>query len=373
LEQRLDMTIFRRLFIAVITLALITGAYWAYKQLRPNKIVVAVDAPLVNKRVFDPSDMDAARLYFEETPNSRMKLQEMFYDFNPADSATGFQAAIDEGVRFFVTTQPSSTLVASSHLFAESGPLLINTSATSPTMTAKDDLMIRIIADAQQEQQAIANYINGLPGQRLLVLQDSSNAAYTDPAFRFFVKQLGTRSRWHVTQEKFSFEHFRPSDFNELLTQPFDALYVLGGDFQPNIGNLLQLFYQHHRSAPIVLTPWARSNAIFEMAGPAIDNIVLISHFPAKAQDPAINDYLNRFRQRFGYQPLAMALLVRQALEILEQAMAAGNENPDRVKSYLLSRERLQTSLGEIKLDDMGDMQQIFYPIGNLGLELQVQ
>ena len=172
--------------IALLAAAICLIAIWAAATLWPNKVTVAVDAPLMSKLIFDPSDMDAARFYFEENPDSRMQLKEIFYDFDPQHSGPRFEAAFEEGVEFFVTTQPSSTLTASSHLFATPGPLIINTSATSPSMSGQDDYMLRIIADARQEQKAIAEYVGTLPGQRLLVLQDSANAAYTDPAFKFF-------------------------------------------------------------------------------------------------------------------------------------------------------------------------------------------
>ena len=186
----------RRKFLVIALATLIAVvALWAGTMLWPKKITVVVDAPLMSKLIFDPSDMDAARFYFEENPDSHLQLQEVYYDFNPENSAPRFESLIDEGHQFFVTTQPSSTLVQSAYLFTRSGPLIINTSATSPTMTSKDDNMLRIIADAEKEQQAIADYINTLPGSRLLVLQDSANAAYTDPGFKHFVRHLGTEQR----------------------------------------------------------------------------------------------------------------------------------------------------------------------------------
>lgn len=365
------MQVRNRLSIAVMTLALAAAGYFALSTSSQKKIVVAVDAPLMSMRVFDPSDMDAARLYFEENPDSRMQLREMFYDYDPQNSAPRFQAAMDDGVELFVTTQPSSTLTASADLFNRSNALIINASATSPTMTGKDDFMIRIIADARLEQEAIADYVNTLDGRRLLVLQDTANAAYTAPGFEFFIKRLGQKAQWDVTLEQFPFQNFRPDSFTQLMAAPFDALYLLAGDFQANMGNLAQLFYHYHPQAPIILTPWARSNAILESAGPAIHNIVLISSHPAKAQDPAIAAYLNRFKQRYGYQPMAMALTVRQALELLEQALAAGHTEPQAIKQYLISQGTLKTSLGEIELDQFGDRTQPLYPINRLDLELK--
>jgi branched-chain amino acid transport system substrate-binding protein len=359
--------------LTVVAIAFAAVAIYAgYRVLEPKKITVAVDAPIMNKRVFDPSDMDAARLYFEENPDSRMQLREVFYDFEPSKSPGRFEAAMADGVEFFVTTQPSSTMVASSHLFQNPRALLINTSATSPTMSGKDDFILRIIADGQREQQAIADYINTLEGSRVLVLQDRANAPYTDPAFEYFAQALAQSGRWEIRHERFTFEDFKPSKYQSLMAEPADVLYLLGGDFQSSMGNMVQLFHQYHPDAPIVLTPWARGNAIYETAGPALPNMVLLGHHRAKFEDPAIKDYLRRFNDRFGYQPMAMAFMVRQALELLEQAIAAGHTAPDAAKQYLLSQPELTTSLGVIEFDASGDSQQALHPITDLSEELKI-
>lgn len=358
------------LFLASFMLTVAVLSYFGWRWIATDKIVVAIDAPIVSKTIFDPSDMDAMRLYFEENPNSLMQPHEIYYDFNPANSPARFTEAMKAGVEFFVTTQPSSTLIASYELFNRGNALLINTSATSPQMTGKDDFMLRTINDGQQEQIAMADFIQKLPGKRLLVIQDAGNAAYTDPAYRYFAQHLQRLGKWELTHVKFVLEKFKPESFQKLMEQPFDALYILGGDFQASIGNIAQLFHQHHPEAPIILTPWARSTAIFETSGKAVDKIIVLSHHPERAQDASIDNYLQRFETRFGYKPMAMALQVRQGLELLEQAFAAGHTSPTSVKAYLLSQPEIMTSIGPISFDATGDTKQRLHPIHDLRKEL---
>ena len=51
--------------LLLLAAGLVGTVYWAITSVTPKKITVAVDAPIMNKRIFDPSDMDAARLYFD--------------------------------------------------------------------------------------------------------------------------------------------------------------------------------------------------------------------------------------------------------------------------------------------------------------------
>lgn len=356
--------------IAALISIVTVGYYFIFHDRLTQKIIVAIDAPMLNKRIFDPSDMDAARLYFEETPNSRLRLRESYYDFSPEDSIRGFAQGINDRVQFFITTQPSSMLIHSAYLFKNSKALVINTSATSPRLSAKDDYMLRIIPDGEVEQREIAKFIDQIPGSRLLVLQDADNAAYTDPAYAFFKDEIEQHGRWHITHHRFVFNKFDPASLRPVVEKPYDALYLLAGEFQQSTGNIAQLFHHHHPQAPIILTPWARSDAIFEAAGPAIEQMVLLGHHRGQADDPAVADYLQRFRQRFGYQPMAMALHVRQALELLEQAVAAGHDTPETARAFLLSKPSIETSLGSITFDQFGDVATPLFAIQDLSKEL---
>lgn len=209
-----------------------------------------------------------------------------------------------------------------------------------------------------------------LPGERLLVLQDTSNLAWTDPAFAVFSGALGAAGRWTIVQHKLRVAEFQPAELSELLAAPFDALYILAGTFMPPIGSLAQLFHRYHPQAPILLTPWARSPAVLEQAGDAIDRVILIGHYGSRQDDPAVNDYLRRFYTRFGYTPQGMTLGTRQALELLDQAFAQGYDTPEAVKRYLLSTPVHQTSLGPIAFDRYGDVTAGFHTLTDLRREL---
>ncbi len=164
---------------------------------------------------------------------------------------------------------------------------------------------------------------------------------------------------------------FNPGEFDSLMSEEFDAIYILAGSFQSAIGNIAQLFHYYHPESPIILTPWARSPAILEIAGSAISKIILPSQYPSRFDDPALDSYFTRFKERFGYEPHSMTIGIRQALELLDQAFSKGYKTPEKVKSYLLSSPVHQTSLGQISFDKYGDVSQKFYFIRDLQKELQ--
>jgi len=346
----------RGLILAVLAGASL-GGLLLWQRLRPVAVAVGVDRPLVYGAAIDPTDLNTAQLYLEESGRSPIRLETMFNSADPRQGPADVQALLDRGVRFFITTQTSSHAVPSLGLFADGRALAINVSATSTELSNRDDYFLRIIPDLVQEQRAIASRINQLEGKRLLVMRDSRNFRYTEPALKHFLQALQAERPWEITVRSFRADAFDPRQERAVVSQPFDVLYILGGDFLPTIGNLAQQFHQFNPSASIVLTPWAHSPALLQNAGDARERILIASPYPDRRDDPAVQQYLSRHEQRFGYEPYAMGIGTRQAIELLDRAFRRGHRTPAAVKHYLLSQQPHPTSVGVVRFTPSGDVQ----------------
>lgn len=357
---------------AVLVICLLSGGaiLWIHEQ-KTRAIPVGFICWAGSGAVVGSSEISAATLFLEEHPDTRIQPVLVDDQWNPEKTPVVISEAMNRGIRFFISSHPSKCAVASVHLFADSSALLINTAATSPALSGKDDYHLRIIADAGQEQRAIARFVSTLPGSRLLVLQDDGNLPYTDPAFAFFSEELNRQGTWQMVHRKLRVSAFDPKEFDALMAEQFDALYILAGSFQAAIANIAQLFHHHHPIAPIVLTPWTRSPALLEMTGSAISRIILPSQYPSRFADAAFDSYFRRFKKRFDYEPHAMTIGVWQAMELLNQAFTAGHLTPESVRKYLLSGQVHHTSLGPILFDQYGDVVQKFYFLRDLKKELQ--
>ena len=364
-------------------------------------IIVGVDAPLTDYRLFDPTEMDALRLFNTEKPRSRIAAIPGYYDFNVDSGRAAIEDMITAGARFIVTTQPSSTMVGSIDRFTDGDVLLINTSSTTLLMSNKDDYILRIMPDLAIEQNFIASVIRDMPGRRLLVVQDAGNAAYTDPAYEIFRLALNApspdqaastvqtpspdqaasteqtpspdqaQSSWEITHVRTVYHDFDPTKYRDIIDQGYDALYLLGGDFQTATGTIMHYFHSRNPDARIILTPWSRSAEILKLSGGALAQTTLVSHFPPRHDAPMIDDYLARFEREFDYTPQFMAIKIRQALELLDTAFRQGHTTPTAVKNFLLQDMPHQTSLGPIHFNRYGDVQHGFYLLRDLERELR--
>lgn len=334
------------------------GLWWRW---RPLPVAVGVDLPLVEGAAVDPTDRHVADLFLEDHRGSRIRLQNLLNHPDPASGPKSIATLKRRGVRLFITTQASSHAVPSLGQFNSGDALAINVSATSNALSGRNDFFLRVVPDLVQEQQAIARALARFKGRRLLVLYDTGNLAYTKPALTEFRTALSRLGPWQVQARPLLVSRFDPKRDQALMQGDFDALYILAGSFQPGIGNISQLFHQVHPQAPILLTPWARSPAITENAGPASARMWLISPYPARRHDAPVNHYFQRFERRFGFTPYAMGIGTHQAMELLDRALASGAQTPADVKRYLLSKAEHPTRFGPIRFDANGDVQARFH------------
>ena len=334
---------------------------WQWQRHAPVTLAVGVDLPLMPGVAMDPTDRHSADLYVEAHPQSRMRLVNHFNGAEPATAPSSITALKQKGVRFFLTTQASSHAVPSLGQFATGDALAINVSATSNALSGRNDFFLRVVPDLVQEQKAIARALQRFPGRRVLVLHDTGNRAYTEPALKHFREELARLGSWQVQARPLLVSTFDPRRDRSLMEGEFDALFILAGSFQPTIGIVSQLFHVLHPQAPILLTPWARSTAVTQNSGPAAAYTWVVSPYPARSQDPRVDDYFRRFEERFGYTPYAMGIGTHQALELLDRALASGAQSPAQVKRFLLGQPQHATSFGPIGFDATGDVQARFH------------
>jgi branched-chain amino acid transport system substrate-binding protein len=204
-------------------------------------VAIGIDLPLTPGAAIDPSDKNAADFYKEQHPSSPIEIYDSYNSPDPNQALNELQQAADKGVRFFINTQASSHAVQCLEFFASDQALSINVSATSTRLSNRDDYFLRIVPDLKEEQEFIANEVAKLKGRRLLVLQDTGNLAYTQPALEVFRQRL-KGSKWQLHVQQILYTDYHPKQLQALMQQPWYGLYVLGGSYQPSIGNMAQQF-----------------------------------------------------------------------------------------------------------------------------------
>ncbi|MDD3145862.1 MAG: ABC transporter substrate-binding protein [Candidatus Riflebacteria bacterium] len=337
-------------------------------------INVAIVTKLESGTVVGSSEINTALFFLENHPDCLINIVKLNDNWDATTSREVVSRSINNGIQFFILSTPSSAAVASLDLFTgrnDSQALNINTSATTNAMSGLDDNSFRIVPDVSIEQQNIASYIQTLPGQNILVIQDSGNQSYTDPAFETFSQEMQKFPDKVIKTVKTKVADFDLTVLEPAFSEKYDILYILAGSYQQVIGNIAQFSLQHKPNAPIIVTPWARTPSVLQTAGPAAEKIILPSQFPSRFEDEKIRNFLERFKKRFNYEPYSMSLGVYQALEILRKAFQSGHKTPETVKKFLEETKTFETSLGKVDFDKFGDQVAPLYFITSFRREFE--
>ena len=358
-----------RFLVPAVILAIAAVTVVAILLRGQERIPIAVSTRLSSGSIVGSSEVNAAYLALERLPKMPARIVPVNDNWQPEMIHELIGATLDSGVRFIITSHPSNCAVAISDLFTDGRALQINTASTTTALSGCDDFVFRLIPELCHEQRSIAGRIREMGAKRLLLVQATENLAYTEPAFTAFAKELGAEVEVvRLTYHEASLDAQR---LKEEMPENFDTCYILAGSYRQSIGIIAQLVHMRNPAARIMLTPWTRSSAIVEAAGPAVGSLIVPSIYPSRHADPRVEGYLRAFRKRFGYEPISMSMSVTQAMELLAQAFAAGHTTPQAVRDFFLGAGDLSTSFGPLSFDANGDVRAQYHFIEDIRREYE--
>ena len=360
----------KSILLLAVSLVLMAGTaavmLWS-RRTYPVTLVTKFDSG----SVVGSSEINAAHLFLEEHPETRLTLESVNDDWNPARSAAVYKELLAAKTALVITSHPSNSAVATLKYLDDLSMLTLCTASTSILLSDRDDALLRIIPDARLEQESIARWCTSYGEEgTMLVIQDIGNRPYTDPAYAVFRSIIEEDGKWNLVHRPMVISDVPFSEAAAVMAeQAYDMLYILAGSYQFAIGNLAHLFHTRHPEGAILLTPWTRSPALVETAGPALDKIILPSHFPSRFKSPEVASFLDEFEERFNYSPTSMSLGVYQAMEILHQMIEAGHDTPESIRQAVIEKGVFTTRFGELWFNRFGDVVSPYYFITDLSRE----
>lgn len=355
------------LLVALAVFSMLMLVYFSRKE----PVIVALSTSLKSGNIVGSSEINTFNLFLERNPYTLINLEMINDHWEPEIAKEEISKAVSRKIKFFITAHPSSSAVSTASLFKDGKALKIVTASTTNVLTGKDDYIIRMIPDVTEEQRSIASYLNNMKPDKILIIQDSGNTAYTDPAFEVVSEVINSQEDKEIIHELINVSEFSPSEVNKLFLQDYDILYILAGSYQAAIGNIAQMSYIHKPDVSIMLTPWARTPSILESAGPAIYNMILPSQYPSRYDDGSIDYFFKEYFRKFGHNPVSMSIGVYQSLEILNEAFINGHKTPEKVKRYITGKKKFNTLIGDVIFDEFGDRKMDFHYLTDLIREFE--
>lgn len=333
----------------------------------PPPVRIALMTKLEAGSLVGISEVNAVRLAVED---AGMGGQVEVVPYNDGWIPEGAEKAWRElrasGIDIVVTSHVSTCALVVAELAKAEDVIILVTGATTNALTGLDDRIIRTINDVRSEQTAIARWAESRGYSSILVLRDTDNWAYTQPAIESFAGIVGSEKLRviEVSAASPDLERLKAA----MVEAPFDLLYLLVGGSQTIAGTFAQLGRLIQPNCAILFTPWMKTPDLMQTAGPALKGAWIPSYYPPRGADPRVDAYMSRYRDRYGYAPNFISLNVYAAVELILQNIAAGRRTPAKMKEALVETSWV-TAFGELFFDSTGDVERPLYLIDDIAGE----
>ncbi len=332
-----------------------------------SKIPVAVMTKLEAGSIVGTSEINAAKLFLDDNNIKSIEIVPLDDGWDPQKAKSAFKELKKRGIRILITSHVSTCALAIENDINREKVLTIITGATTDALSNKNDYIIRVIQDVAHEQRSIAEYVNAQPESGVIIIRDTDNYAYTLPALKHFTENL---KKPVVRIIETSISNPDMDAIRKSIPQGGNNIvYLLIGGYQIAAGSIAQVVNGVLPAARILFTPWMKTPTLLETLGKSEERSIMPSHNPPRDTNRAIKTYVNRFKKRFGYPPTFISLNVYAALEILNEAIDAGNTDPEDIKNYILKKKTFRTTFGPVTFDANGDIRGRMYFITDLSKE----
>lgn len=334
-----------------------------------KKTKIALMTRLESGSVVGVSEVNAARMFLEEKGNDNIEIVPFDDAWEPEKTVKAYEDVKRSGINIIITSHTSSCAVAISEAVNRDKILMLVTGATTDMLSNRDDYILRNVHDVKQEQKLIAEYFKSSNYSSLLIVRDMENAAYTEPALRYFSESFnsGRIKSIDINISQFNTDYL----YGKVRSLDFNALYILVGGHKAAAGSIAQLVRTIRPSVPVIYTPWMKTPAIIETAGASICDSVFPSIYQERALNSNVDSYFRRYRKKYDVPPTFISMNVYSAIQILKTAIDAGHYDPGSIKEFILKNGTIETDLGPVTFNRYGDTASPLYFITDIRQEFR--
>jgi branched-chain amino acid transport system substrate-binding protein len=228
---------------------------------------------------------------------------------------------------------------------------MITPASTNPAVTATGDYVFRICFIDPFQGTVMAKFAyNTLKARKVAIFMDKGQDYSTGLAqyFRETFTKLGGEI---ATETSFSSEDI---DFKAQLTairagKP-DAVFVPG--YYRQVGMIAKQAREVGITVPLLGGDGWDSPELVRIGGKALEGCYFSNHYSVEDQSPRIQEFIAKYKAKFGDVPDAMAALGYDAARILVDAIGrAGTTEPKALRDAIAQTTGFEGVTGNITLD----------------------
>ncbi|HMT10739.1 MAG TPA: ABC transporter substrate-binding protein [Ignavibacteria bacterium] len=352
----------KKFFLSLVVI--ITGLFFMFSGCNKgggNEIVIGEFASLTGPNAtFGISSTNGLKLAVEELNGSggllgkQIKLITYDNQGKPSESQTVVQRLIkNDNVVAVVGEVASSNSKAGAPICQQNKIPMITPASTNPEVTAIGDYIFRVcFIDPFQATVLTKFAVNSLKVKKVAVLKDVKNA-YSTGLADFFEKEFKAAGGEIIEVQSYS---AGDKDFKAQLTaiksRNPEAIFIPG--YYTDVGLIAIQAREIGITVPLIGSDGWESEKLTEgKAKDALEGCFFSTHVSTENPDPAIQNFITKYKAKYNSMPDAMSFLAYDAGMILFDAMKrAGTTDPEKVKNELAKTKDYNGVTGKISINE---------------------
>ena len=273
---------------------------------------------------------------------------------DPTESVNAVRKLIDiDKVHIVYGSVASSNTLAGAPIAQDAKVPMVSPASTNEAVTQKGNYIFRTCFNDSFQGVVMAKFAReSLKKSRALIIIDvaSDYSQGLATVFQRHFTQLGGT----IIEGEFTYNQ-GDRDFRSLLRKVKrvspEVIFLPG--YYTEVGTMLQQAQQMGLSVPFLGGDGWDSPKLKELAGPGIKGHYISSHFSADDQNPAVQEFVQKYRSKYSDTPGAMAALGYDGMLVLADTLKRVGPNPSReaIRNALAQTRGFSGITGSITID----------------------
>lgn len=329
-----------------------------------NEIIIGEYESLTgSEATFGISSSNGLKLAVEEINNSGgllgKKIKLITYDDQgkPSEAQTVVQKLINKDKVIAVIGEVASSRSKSGAQICQQSKIpMVTPASTNPEVTAIGDYIFRVCFIDPFQATVMSKFaLNSLKVKRVAVLQDSKNA-YSTGLSKFFQTQFEKMGGEIVeVQSYFAGDKDFKAQLTAIKSKNPEAVFIPG--YYTDVGLIAIQAREIGITQPLFGGDGWESEKLTEgKAADALEGCFFSTHVSTEDPSPAIQNFVTKYKDKYGMMPDAMAFLAYDAGLILFDAIKrAGSTEPDKIRDALATTKDFKGVTGTITINEQRD------------------
>ena len=349
--------------IAIIVVLVLVVAIGIIAIKRPkgssDEIIVGGNFEMTgNVATYGTSVMNAVELAFDEVNksgelNNKIVLVKADNRSDGAESANMARKLIDKDKVVAIIGPVTSTNAIAAAQVAQSNKIpLISPTGTAVEVTQVGNYIFRACFLDDFQGKKMANFAYNTLGSRKAAILHAKND-YSEGLARYF-KALYVANGGQIVAEEAFLDN--DTDFKAQLTKikaaKPDMIYVPG--YYNECGGIALQARQMGITVPLTGGDgWDYADLPSIAGAENLNNILFTNHFTVADEDPAVQSFVNNYKEKYGKLPDSFAALGYEAAMMLVDAIKrADSSDPEAIRQALAETENFKALSATITLDE---------------------